>query len=310
MDALHLHRDMRMDKWNNARIVGLSGTLELIQYSVDKIIKHSPEKVVTHLHPQTMQEVYEEVAQTDVDVAPRLYIIHDGMPLIRESDLVKLDKLSSKNYFSTTLVFTGSFSADMSKKNFTRLSQRFYDRDFSKTETGINRATLWLRAITDCDKPAAEAIIRETEYDMARIVTLARKISVFDTFTVADVKVLASEFVSERFVKALVELDYVKAMDMAKQVPPYAVPAVLANITQFVKTISQVHPVTRVVKTPTKQQSIDFKLSMNVLQRWWHVAGRYPPEHQIRRLVILAEASHRYYTISKVGILENLVLAW
>lgn len=310
MDALHLHRDMRMDKWNNARIVGLSGTLELIQHSVDKIISHSPEKVVTHIHPKRMQEVYEEVAQTDVDVAPRLYIIHGGMSLITEADLVKLDKLSSKNYFSTMLVFTGSFSADMSKKNFTRLNQRFYDLDFSKTEVGMSRAVTWLRTVTNCDKPAAETIIKETDYDMARIVTLARKISVFDTFTAADAKVLANEFVSERFVRALVELDYVKAMDTARQVPTYAVPVALTNISQYVKTISQVHPATRVVKTPTKQQSIDFKVSIGVLQRWWHVAGRYPPEHQIRRLVILAEASHRYYTVSKVGILENLVLAW
>lgn len=313
MDALHLLQDLKtQDKWSKVRLVGLTGSEDFLASSLKLIKEKQSDNIIVNLYPKSDRELFEAISQTDVNVEPRLYIAHSGLDVIDEASLLKIERLSRKNYFPILVVLTGNLPKTVDSKDiFTgKVAQRYYQLDFKKTETGQERAKKWVQYIAQCDVQVADKIASLCEFDISRMYQLAQKVAYFDNMTPQAVPLLVDDYLPGHFAISLAKLNYVEAMSLAKEIPPTLVPWVIYLLSNYTRTISQIYPLTRQVRIPTRQQVIDSKLTMATLQRWWDVAGRYPPEQQIRRNILLTQASHRYYTTGSIGVLEKLVLSW
>lgn len=313
MDAYHLYLDLNTtQKWDRVKIVALSGNESLVTDSVFRILARVGESTVTHLHPDSMNEIYSELSQTDVDAEKRVIVAHRALDLIDDSDVLNLERLTRKNYFQTFVIMTGKLTmTDDLKQVFQKASARKYDLDFRSSDSGRVRCGRWIEAVLDCSSKVSRKIMDECDYDFDRMCNLIMKLSYLGDISDKDVAFLAKDFAPSRFQNRLLMLDYAGAMSAVPDVSPNNVPFLLTQLSNSVGIIGQIHPYTRQAKIPGRQQVIDSKISLPTLQRWWGVAGRYNPEQQIKRQILLAQASHRYYNSrSMTGLLEQIVLSW
>lgn len=313
MDALHLLNDLNTEtKWSKVRLVALTGTPEMVQDGVTRIKDRAADRVVQHIHADDLKDVYEVISQTDVNAEPRLYVVHDLLENIDEADVLRLTRLTKKNYFSTLVVLTGDKLTEEAKNVFgtSTTAVKSYHLDFKNTDVGQTRLVQWITSVTQCARDVALKIVAVSENDIIKVLRLTQKIRAFEGVTPQDVDLLAIDYYSDKFAVALLNLNYVEAMTIADKISEDHVVRIVSKLVTVLNTLGEIHPLTRQVKQPTKQQAIDSKLLLRTIQQWWHVAGRYPPDQQIRRHMLLVETVHRYYTRSKEGLLVHLVMQW
>lgn len=314
MNITKLIKDVKSSSWDNVRAISLVGDDVLVSDALDRIESRDSDKVIVRIYPKTSQELFEFVAHNDADAAPRLVVAYNGNELLKDSDLPRVSRFLHKNYFVNRLVLTGSKPIDDEEvaAQFKRGMTKTYLLSFSSTETGKKQFVEWLADVGNISARNALTIAQEVNYDPSMGYNVARKVSYFPrALEDRELKILSEDFKQSPFANSLMMLKPADAMRAIDDFPIRTLPMVLDNMAKSVRTVGQIYPLTRQAKVPGKQQVIDSKINLNVLLRWWSVAGRYPPREQIRRQLLVVETSHRYsYNKEYKGILESLVLAW
>lgn len=314
MNITKLMKDVETTQWDNVRAVSLIGSDVVLSDALDRITAKDKDRVVIRLWPSSSREIFEAVAHTDVDAAPRLIIAYGGNSLLTDKDLPNVMRTMAKNYFVNRLVLTGENpikDAEVAAQ-FKRSMSKTYTLTFGKTETAKVNYVTWIADVAGISMRSAAVVAQTTGFSTVRGYSAAKKIAAFpDALDNNAVKILSSDFGKSPFAESLLLLKPASAMAAIETFPARNLPPTLENLTKSVRIIGQIYPLTRQAKVPGKQQVIESRININVLNRWWDVAGRYPPREQIRRQLLLSKTAHtnlhnREYT----GILESLVLSW
>lgn len=308
-----LKRDL--SSWSKIRAALVVGEGALFVDAIDSIRQASTDLVVS-LWPDSMEDVFYAVAQSDLDQQDRLFIIYGGGSLLTDRHIPWLSRAMNKSNPRNCLVFTSDTMPEASDvvAQFKRSMSRVYSLGFARTDTGRSDYAKWFATAADVNTRTAELVSDYLNFDVERGYNLAQKLKNFEGLSFDQIKFLASsDYQDISFVDALLRLKKEEALAAIPRLSKAGVRMAIDNIVDGTRRIGLVYPATLVTTRPGRQQVLDFGVKLPQMEKWWDVAGRYPPYEQIRRQLLALEISSQTYIDGigfRPGALESLVVQW
>lgn len=228
----------------------------------------------------------------------------------------KLHRLLTKMEGQTHLIITGEkFTDSEIEKQFKRSMCAIFNVKITGSVAGRKHLLSFVKTEFDITPYQAEQLTTKMQFSMDNILQLARKAKAFTHLSYPELEDLAESSSDIAFTEALLRLRLADAMTLTENMTREGAEMALLSVLRAFKHIAIIHPVTRQVKTPGVAQAKQTRLPLGTIQRWWSVAGRYPPREQIRRNLLLVETSDRLNkepsrTRNSFGAFERLVLGW
>lgn len=271
---------------------------------------------VYHSSAENSTQLFLDLSKRNYMASDSVIVAENAAEYLGESDVPKIHRLLTKMEGQTNLVITGTKFADEEvEQQFKRSMCATFNVNFSTTDAGqANFHTLVEREFGLTPKQA-ELLSAKMQYNLDNVLQLSGKARAFDRLTYSELDDLASFSSDIAFTEALIRLKLADAMLLTESMTRNMAEMTLLSVLRHFRHITTIYPITRQVKMPGVQQSKQTRLPLKTIQRWWTVAGRYPPREQIRRHLLLAETSDRIYREpnrdkTTFGAFERLVLGW
>jgi len=321
MARVHMHdfNKLRYSGAKNARAIAVLGDLGVARCeSVEAILRGYKEKnlPVHHSYAENSAQLFLDLSQRNMYGSESVYVAENAAEWLSESDVPKLHRLLAKVAGQTNLIVTGSKFTNLEvAEQFKRSMSATYNINFSSTDAGQKHVQTLVEREFDLSEKQAILLSDKLQYNVDSILQLSTKAKAFDNLTYPELDDLAEASKDIAFAEALIRLRLADAMSLTENMTRNNAEMTLLTVLRHFRHITTIYPVTRQVKMPGVAQSKQVRLPLKTIQRWWTIAGRYPPREQIRRHLLLVETSDRIYrepnrAKNTFGAFERLVLSW
>lgn len=316
---LHDFNKIRYTQPKLQRATAILGDLGMARSeSVDAILRgyKADNLPVYHSSAESSTELFLDLSQRNYMASDSVFVVENAAEFLREEDVPKLHRLLSKTEGQTNLLITGSkFNNSEVAEQFKRSMSTTYNINFSGTDAGQSHIHTLIEREFELTTKQAELLATKLQYNVDGILQLAGKAKAFDHLTYSELDDLAESSTDIAFSEALIRLKLADAMTLTETMTRNKAEMTLLTVLRHFRHITTIYPVTRQVRVPGVAQSKQVRLPLKTIQRWWSVAGRYPPREQIRRHMLLVETSDRIYREpnrdkNTFGAFERLVLSW
>lgn len=317
---LHDFNKLRFtDPKPNARGFAVIGDVGMARASsVDAILRRFRQSQVPvyHTSAETSLELFRDLSQRNYMASDFTVVAENAAEYLKESDVPKLHRLLTKTEGQPHLIVTGTkFSNTEVEQQFKRTMCAIFNINFASSESGQQHFNTLIEKEFDLTTRHAVSLASKLQYNVDSALQLAEKAKAFDYLSFVELDRLAESSTHIAFSEALIRLKLADAMVLTENMTRNQSEMILATVLRHFRHITTIYPLTRQVKVPGVQQSKQSRLPLKTIQRWWSVAGRYPPREQIRRHLLLVETSDRIYREpsrdkNTFGAWEHLVLGW
>lgn len=265
---------------------------------------------------ETSTELFTDLSRRNYMASDSVIVAENAAEWLGEEDVPKLHRLLTKTEGQTHLLVTGTKFKDTEvAEQFKRSMSSTYNINFSGTDAGQNHIHTLIEKEFNINPKQATLLATKLQYSVDNILQLARKAKAFDGLSYPELDDLAEASTDIAFTEALIRLKLSDAMTLTENMTREKAEMTLLTVLRHFRHITTIYPATRQVKVPGVAQSKQVRLPLKTIQRWWSVAGRYPPREQIRRHLLLVETSDRVYREpnrdkNTFGAFERLVLSW